>query len=110
MYLSDLIKKENYTIYLGMKKNYIQFPTTSRKVLLNLNSFFSIFFHAINKLHIVGENLKVRTVILRFTLPNFLFPLTSICVNLIPKKGNVNRGITVNSYNFFKFVVKNIHT
>ena len=80
MYLSDLIKKENYTIYLGMKKNYIQFPTTSRKVLLNLNSFFSIFFHAINKLHIVGENLKVRMVILRFTLSNFLFPLTSICV------------------------------
>ena len=88
----------------------------------NNNAYGSLNF--INKISAVWEigfywKVIVSTVMPRFISPrckmsNFLLPLTSICVVIrftVPffdTNCDENRGITVNSYNFFKFLVKNI--
>ena len=53
-------------------------------------------------------------MLFRFTSSNCLLPQTSICVIMrftlpfLATNCNVNQVITVNSYNFLKFLVKNI--
>ena len=63
---------------------------------------------------VIPRFMSPRWTLFRFKMSNFLLLLTSICVVIrftlpcFDTNCDLNRGITVNSYNFFKFLVKNI--
>ena len=92
---------QNYHFNLARNIKFSSFEISYAYPLLYFVTFYQmLLFHTVN-LRFTSS----RLTLFRFNSSKFLFSLTS---PFFGTNCDVNRGITVNLYTFFKFLVKNI--